>query len=91
MAKKLNPKEALVVILNQDPDLVIHKMWNYSFNYYLLFAMHDESEYFNDPYYLVDKHTGQKRRFSSAENFRKFFRVTNKEPLVSLKEEKNSE
>ncbi len=82
MKTRLNPKEAMLIVLYQDPELAIHKMWNYSFRYYLLFATHNRSEYDNDPYYLVNKYSGIIRKYSCGESLMKFFRVTDKKPLA---------
>jgi hypothetical protein len=84
MAAELNPKEALLVALYQNPELKIKKLWNYDNDYYLLMAVNDEGEMYSDPYYLVNKETGGMRGYSSAEDMDKFLEIIDTDPLVTV-------
>ena len=81
----LNPKEALAGLLSRYPELTIHYLWNYSLRYYLVQGVKNEKDMYNDPYYIINKHTGVIRRYSCGENMMKFLRVIDTKPLVSVK------
>lgn len=84
MAVELNPKEALLIVLYQNPELKIKKLWNYDNNCYLLMAVNDEGEMYSDPYYVVNKENGGMRGYSSAEDMDKFLETIDSEPLVTV-------
>lgn len=85
---KMNPAEALIVLEHNRPDLKVGTMWDYDENHYLIYVIEKGFENkvnYNDPYYLVSKSSPFVERVSSMEDFDKFSRAINSEPLAKRK------
>lgn len=85
---KMNPAEALIVLEHNRPDLKVGAMWDYDEDHYLIYVIEKGFENkvnYNDPYYLVSKSSPFVERVSSMEDFDKFSRAINSEPLAKRK------
>lgn len=75
-------KEAYKIFKKAHPDLTVVEAALYDNKYYMFVALKDPNvPEFNDPYYAIDKNTGELYNFTPTRNLEKFYKAFREHPI----------